>query len=241
MIEIPTTHLLYLDNAYLKEIDTQVVSVRNNLSGIEIKESIIYPGGGGQPLDVSSVNNVPIMSVTWDNSQLFYQIPPEKIKSYVKNQNVKIKLDWLFRYTVMRLHSAQHLLAAVILEKFGFKIAGNSIHPQRSHLDIETVKKFSLEEVEEIEDSVNLLIKKNLEIKHRNYSLSEIRKRTTKNRVRVEFLPNLPTYRIIEIESIDMVPCGGTHVRSTGEIGLFTINKYKSRGKSRKRFYYSVR
>ncbi len=234
------TRLLYLENAYLKEIDTQILSISKDLSGIELKETIIYPGGGGQPLDVSSIDNVPIMSVISDDLQLFYQIPPNELRKFVQDQTVRIKLDWKFRYAVMRLHSVQHILATVILDKFGFRIAGNSINPQKSHLDIETEMKFNPEEVAEIEKSVNLLIKQNLKIRHRNYSLSEIKKRLVNNRARLETLPDIPEYRVIEINSTDMVPCGGTHVKLTGEIGTFTIIKYNSRGKSRKRFYYTV-
>ncbi|NHJ02481.1 MAG: alanyl-tRNA editing protein [Candidatus Heimdallarchaeota archaeon] len=240
MIYIFKTRTLYLEDAYNKEEKTQILSINEELSGIELNESIIHPGGGGQPMDIAYINKTPILSTIESGSHLYYQIPPDELESFSINQNVKIKLDWEFRYAVMKLHSVQHILAAVILKKYGFKIAGNSIHPQKSHLDFETEKNFNQEEILEIEREVNRIIMDDIKITSENLPLIKIKKIIAVNRVRLDFLPDLNSYRVIKIGSFDMVPCGGTHIKSTGEIKAFFIIKYKSRGRRRKRFYYNI-
>ncbi len=208
---------VYLYDPYSFEIDTKVLSVIKDDSGflVRTEKTIFYPGGGGQPPDIGEIDGIRVEGIKYVNGETFYVLSkkPEKNK-------VKMKIDKMRRLNNMALHSGQHLLSAVIYEVFKAETLSFSIS-EEGYGSIEIDKKeITFEEIRKVEEMVLKKIIENLEIKSYELSQDEALKLPLRKKPKVR-----GKIRIVEIEKYDYSPCGGTHLKRTGEIGLLKIVK----------------
>jgi misacylated tRNA(Ala) deacylase len=236
------TTLLYLKDCYLKETTAKVIESNPKEKFIELDKTIFYPESGGQPSDKGSIEwngkKSSIKEVKKKEGKIIHFLEG---KVPEKETQVKLILDWNLRYKFMRMHSAQHLLSALILDKFGASTVGNQIGFEKSRMDFHPIK-FNEEMLEELEKKFNEAVEKKLNIsisfETRKQVLEEV---DEKRRVLFFRLPEtLQEIRVIEIQGIDKCPCSGTHVKNTKEIGKIKITGKENKGKERERITFEL-
>ncbi len=219
---------LYHENPYIKELDTIVKEQynENNLTYIIPEETIIYPEGGGQPSDKGYINDNEIIDIKIDNDKIAYGV-----NSNIKKNSIRMSIDFEKRYDHMQQHTGQHLLSEIIMRKFNAQTLSFSIGEKHSSIEI-GLKSLSEESIREIEKDCFNIILENRKIK--TYIIDDKDPVMDKLRKPPKVQNNI---RIIEIDDFDYSACGGTHLKSTGELGLLKIIKTdKVRGNIR--LYY---
>jgi len=230
--------MLFIKNSYLKEFEAKIIKIKDNQ--IILDKTVFYAKSGGQPGDTGILtnknnnNNLNIVDTLYDQEKNIIHITENNI-DYKIGEKIQGKINWMKRYKYMRMHSALHLLCSII----PFEVTGGQINFDKSRLDFNTQHKKI--EKEEIEYKINKLVKKNYEITYEwitNDQLDiqpelvrtmSVKPPRTKNKI-----------RLVKIGNIDLQPCGGTHVRSTNEIGEIKIGKIENKGKMNRRINLSI-
>jgi misacylated tRNA(Ala) deacylase len=238
------TELLYLNDHYLKEFDASIVATPSN-KGLILDRTAIYPRGGGQPSDHGWI------VLADDESQKFEvieaskspegvvhtlagEIPGEVLRVLV-GKKVHGSIDWDLRYKHMRHHTALHILSGVVHHRYGAKITGGQIYPDRARLDL-SLSDLSAERKSEIESEMNRIVSENHDVVIKWLSTEEAMRNTELYRLSADLLPKgQDRLRIVDIVGFDAQLDGGTHVGKTGEIGKIKISKSENKGKDNKR------
>jgi alanyl-tRNA synthetase len=228
------TERLFYRDPYLREAKARVIRVeeRGNKVGVLLDRTIFYPEGGGQPSDRGVikgngfriiVDKVHGKDEIWHEGKLEGRPPRE-------GDEVRLILDWEWRYENMRAHTGQHILSAVIKDLLGADTTGFQIFPDHSKIEIDYPGELSWGLVNEIERKTNEIVWGDVEVEVEVY---EELPEDLKARLRKALSEKVkPPIRIVKIGTVDVTPCGGTHVGSTREIGIVKVlNFYR---KSRK-------
>lgn len=229
---------LFRDDAYLRECEAKIVHV-NESGGIVLDRTIFYPTGGGQPGDsgVLLLNgmSVPIGSTIYGETKaeiVHMPTPPESIAGV--GMGVGIEIDWERRYRHMRMHSALHLLCSLIR----FPVTGGSIGAEESRLDFDIADADAVDK-DELTERLNALVAADHAVGTRWISDEELAGNPGLVRTMSVKPPTRSgRVRLVAIGpdgSIDLQPCGGTHVRSTGEIGAVAVTRIEKKGRQNRR------
>lgn len=220
------TKKLFMDNSYLTEITGNILINQriDDKYHIILDKTIFYPDGvGGQKGDIGTINDV-VIDKSYEKDGNIVHVTSEKVSGSVG----KIEIDFDNRLKIIQQHTTQHLVSQCFvrlyeIETIGFHCSDDFI---TIDLDVEYLDKNQIISVEDLSNSV---IQNNLDVK--TYYPSD------------EDLQNLPfrkgpkvkeNIRVVEIDGFDFAPCGGTHVKSTGELGLIKIiNTARQNGKTR--------
>ena len=221
---------LFYGNPYLRETTAKIESVERKGEKIRIKldRTIFYPEGGGQPSDRGiiegegfriKVEKAEGKEEIWHEGKLKGREPKE-------GEKVKLLLDWEWRYENMKQHTGQHILSAVLKKLYDSDTTGFQIFERYNKIEINFDGKLNWEHVLKAEKLTNEIIWKDLEVKVEYYD--ELPKEVAKE-LRKQLSDKIKgRLRIVKVGDIDTIPCGGTHVRSTKEVGLVkVINFYK--------------
>lgn len=218
---------LYYQNSYIKEWNTKIKKIlkKDKKIFVELFETAFYPEGGGQPSDKGRINNVKVLDVQLIDGAILHEIE-YPLEEEVKD--VKCELDWNRRMDHMQQHTGQHLLSAVIHDKFQAQTVSFHLGKEYTTIDVD-IEEFTSNDLIVLESVCNEFIINNKEIK--TYFVSE------ENLADIP-LRKIPTvkgnFRIVEIEDIDYSACAGTHVTKTGELGIIKLTKTeKHKGKTR--------
>ena len=230
------TDILCRQDPYLKTLKTQVTGLSDQ--GFETAASIFHPQGGGQPGDqglvqfddqeVSILNS--IKNETGDG--VLHQVAEGKVLPCL-GQEVTLEINWEQRHRFMRVHTALHLLCRVV----GAGVTGGAIGAEKGRLD------FDVEESpdkEALAKELNRLIQEDHPVSYEAITDAELDANPDLVRTMSVSPPRgSGTIRMVRIgtldQTIDYQPCGGTHVRSTAEIGLVSIGKIEKKGKQNRR------
>ena len=221
---------LFRNNSYLKEHDTTISEIVSD--GLVLNETIFYPEGGGQPGDEGSItiNNqtIDIIGTRYTDNKLVHLI--ENIDGFKKNEGVKLNLNWIKRYSYMKVHTCLHLLCSII----PFPVTGGSIGDGRGRLDFDLETK---PDKEEVLNKINELINKDYLIHISSITDKELDDNPDLVRTMAVKPPRgSGQIRMIRIgDDIDFQPCGGTHVSKTSEINHVKSVKIENKGKMNKR------
>jgi len=221
---------LFRNNSYLKEHDTTISEIVSD--GLVLNETIFYPEGGGQPGDEGSIkiNNqtIDIIGTRYNDNKLVHVI--ENIDGFKKNEEVKLNLNWIKRYSYMKVHTCLHLLCSII----PFPVTGGSIGDGRGRLDFDLETK---PDKEEVLNKINELINKDYLIHISSITDKELDDNPDLVRTMAVKPPRgSGQIRMIRIgDDIDFQPCGGTHVSKTSEINHVKSVKIENKGKMNKR------
>ena len=221
---------LFRNNSYLKEHDTTISEIVSD--GLVLNETIFYPEGGGQPGDEGSItiNNqtIDIIGTRYTDNKLVHVI--ENIDGFKKNEEVKLNLNWIKRYSYMKVHTCLHLLCSII----PFPVTGGSLGDGRGRLDFDLETK---PDKEEVLNKINELINKDYLIHISSITDKELDDNPDLVRTMAVKPPRgSGKIRMIRIgEQIDFQPCGGTHVSKTSEINHVKSVKIENKGKMNKR------
>ena len=203
------TELLFYKDAYLKEISATVVCVRGN--AIVLDKTIFYAESGGQPGDKGSFGPYQIIDTQKDKDGEFLHILKKGDMPSV-GETFTLSLDWDHRYKFMVEHSAQHLISATMFSLKG--IGTVAVHQGDEILTIETDSSDISDDVLlEIEDAANARIRDGLKIYQEEMSHEKAESLGMRRSIKVD-----GDVKVVFIENLDAVACGGVHVASTGEI-----------------------
>ena len=225
---------LFRDDSYLRECRARVVSV-NERGGIILDRTVFYPTGGGQEgdsgiLETESGKKIPIATtVKGTGSENVVHVPKHPTQ-LAPGEQVTACIDWERRYAHMRMHTCLHLLCALIPHS----VTGGQIGAERARLDFDP--QGGRFDKTELTERLNALIQADKPLRVRVFE----EKALDENPDLVRTLSVKPprgsgSVRMIEIENTDLQPCGGTHVKRTGEIGKVQIAKIENKGKHNRR------
>lgn len=231
----------YLIDSYQKEFETKVKSVKDE-KFVALDNTIFYPNGGGQPYDTGKI-------VRLSDNKEFKVVYTGKFGGEISHEvegtglsegdNVLCKLDWDRRYKLMRSHTASHIISGVIANETGAKITGNQIEPDKIRIDF-SLENFDREKLSEYVQKSNEIIDKNLNIKSYEMRREEVEANPEMVKLAAGLPPGIKTLRIVEIEGFDRQPDGGTHVKSTKEVGHLELLKCDNKGKNNRRIYFKL-
>ncbi len=229
------TELLFRDDAYAVSCQAKVLGVTPE-GGVILDRTIFYAQGGGQPGDVGVVvrsdgARVPVTNTVYaaDRSQVAHLVGQEAA-GFAEGEPVTLELDWERRLKRMRVHTALHLLSVVL----PYPVTGGSIGDGDGRLDFD-IPDSGLDKAE-ITDKLVDLIARDAPVTERWITDEEL----DANPGLVKTMSVKPPrgsgrVRLVEIAGIDLQPCGGTHVRRTGEIGEVLVTDIEKKGKQNRR------
>ena len=228
--------LLILEKRELteKEIEEFVKKWGGSYSSLfcyRLSESFFYPEGGGQPCDRGSIAGAKLLFVEEKDGELWQYTEAD----FPEGAKVLCKFDADFRRWQSENHSAEHIFSGLVSKRFSYKNSGFHMEcfGENPHMTVDFDGEFSEKELEELEQGVNAVIRKNLPIREIYLEGEEDRSLERKDGS-ISFRQKKALegdIRIIEIPEVDSCACCGTHVSFTGEIGVFTILSYEKHRK----------
>jgi misacylated tRNA(Ala) deacylase len=228
------TELLFRDDAYLPDAEATVVAI-NDRRGIILDRTVFYATGGGQPGDIGTLEraggSVAIATTVYgDTKNDIVHVPGDGEALPEPGEKLKAVLDWDRRYRHMRIHTGLHLLSVVL----PFPVTGGSIGADEGRLDFDIDGEVPPKD--EIEAKLNALVAGNHAVTSEWITDDELLASPgLVKTMKVKPPMGSGRVRLVRIGDIDLQPCGGTHVRATGEIGRLVIGKIENKGKQNRR------
>lgn len=193
---------VFWENPYQKSLTTKVAKVNGN--EILFEATIVYSFAGGQESDKALINNtIPVINSRMEGNLIYYTLPEGHGLS--QNDEILMTIDWPRRNRLMRLHFAAELILEIVTQNFHLEKVGAHISETKSRIDFKSDENISIH-FDFILSQYNEIIKKDLPIQ-KDYSDIENQRRFWK------------------IEGFAQVPCGGTHVNSTAEVGFVKLKR----------------
>ena len=223
--------MLFIEEPYLKEFNAKILNI--NLNQITLDQTAFYARSGGQPGDVGQLtingNTINIIDTIKDQENNIIHIAENNIELAI-GEKIQGKINWDKRYKHMRMHTALHLLCSVI----PLDVTGGQIGYEKSRLDF-NAQDYKIEK-EEIEYKINSLLKEDHEISYQWITNDDLEQQPELVRTMSVQPPKINgKIRLVKISNVDLQPCGGTHVKSTAEIGEIKIGKIENKGKMNRR------
>jgi alanyl-tRNA synthetase len=206
------TERLYYTDAYLRAFDATVTGRADGGRRVYLDRTAFYPTSGGQPCDTGRLGGVAVVDVVDEGGRIAHLLA-----SPVEGDRLEGEVDWPRRFDHMQQHTGQHLLSAVIAERFGHSTVSVHFGREISTLDLDTGG-LSHDQVVEAEARANVAVAENRPVRvsfEDAASAEGLRKPSDRE----------GALRIVTIDGLDRSACGGTHVRATGEIGPIAIRK----------------
>lgn len=215
------TDKLFYSDPYLAEWKAEIkeVSEKNGRILAVLNETAFYPEGGGQPCDRGYVGETKVLEVFEDTGTIYHVL-----SAVPDGREVVCRLDFKRRFDHMQQHSGEHLLSAVFFNLYKLHNMGFHLGEDCVSIDMST-DMIPSSMLREVEDAANEHIYRNLKVKTYFADKAEALKLPLRKQPKVD-----EDIRIVEIDGIDYSPCCGTHLATTGEIGLVKIvktEKYK--------------
>ncbi|QFU16696.1 alanyl-tRNA editing protein [Microvirga thermotolerans] len=234
------TELLFRDDAYARTCEAKVVGVTPE-GGVILDRTVCYAQGGGQPGDMGHLRHagtdLPIANTVYapDRTKVVHLVGAEAAARLSPGDPVEVVLDWERRFRRMRVHTALHLLSVVL----PYPVTGGAIGDGDGRLDFD-IPDAGLDKAD-LTDRMNALIARDAAVTERWITDEEL----DANPGLVKTMSVKPPrgtgrVRLVAIEGIDLQPCGGTHVRRTGEIGTVAITDIEKKGKQNRRVRLSL-
>lgn len=197
-----------------------------------LSESFFYPEGGGQPCDRGRIAGAELLFVEENEGELWHYLEVD----LPEGEKVLCKFDADFRRWQSENHSAEHIFSGLVTGRFPYKNSGFHMEcfGENPHMTVDFDGEFSEKELEELEQGVNAVIRKNLPIREIYLEGKEENTSSERKDGNISFRQKKALegdIRIIEISEVDSCACCGTHLSFTGEIGVFTILSYEKHRK----------
>src|SRR5499433_792981 len=232
-----STDCLFRDDSYLKECSATVVGV-TDAGGIVLDRTVFYAASGGQPADrgvLTTATGDAILiagaSFTDPGKTEIAQLPTATTGLNLKvGEPVHAVIDWELRYARMRMHTALHLLSAVL----PYPVTGGAVGDTKGRLDFD-IPEAGLDK-DEITRKLAAMIAAGAEVRSRWITDAELEAAPGLVKT-MSVKPPIGTgrVRLIEIVGYDLQPCGGTHVHRTNEIGGVRVTQIEKKGKQNRR------
>ncbi len=226
------TITLYREDGYLNSTQAVITAVTED--GFTVDQTVFYAMGGGQPGDTGYLihpvgGELPIIDTIKRDEQHLHLASAVTLAALNTGDTVTLTLDWDRRHQLMRMHSCMHMLCALIPAP----VTGGSIQPDRGRLDFDltdTVDK------EKLTLALNALIQADHRMTTQWITDDELDAQPELVRTMSAKPPRgTGKVRLVNFEGIDLQPCGGTHVKSTAEIGRVRVSKVEKKGRQNRR------
>ena len=230
------TECLFRDDSYLQKCTACVVAVTEQ-GGIVLDRTVFYATSGGQPGDTGVLSTadgktVPIANAVYTDAAKseIAHVPAAGAPALSVGDAVSVAIDWDRRHARMRMHTALHLLSAVL----PYAVTGGSVGEAESRLDFD-IPEAGLDK-DAITAKVNEMIASGAAVSDRWISDAELEANPGLVKT-MSVKPPMGTgrVRLIEIAGLDLQPCGGTHVRNVAEIGPVRVTQIEKKGKQNRR------
>ncbi|MBI2084065.1 MAG: alanyl-tRNA editing protein [Candidatus Aenigmarchaeota archaeon] len=232
------TERLYWQDSYMKEFTASIVSVEDIM--VELDKTCFFPTGGGEPNDLGKLllngDEFSVLDVSKSGDKILHRVDKEGLKA---GDSIKGVIDWERRYRLMKMHTASHLLAAIINKETGALISGGNLDLEKSRIDF-NLEEFDKEKFISYINKANDLINQDAAVKPYFMKREEAMKIPGIIKLLEALPPNVDTLRIVEIEGIDIQADGGNHVRQLSEIDKIEIVKLENKGKNNRRLYFTL-
>lgn len=229
-----TTELVFRTDAYARSCESRIVAADER--GIRLDRTVFYPMGGGQPGDIGVLRLADggvisiVDTVKGDEPDEVIHRPTDGTVPPPAGTVVTAEIDWERRHRLMRMHTCLHLLCAVV----SGDVTGGQVGDGKGRLD------FNLPDTRLDKDAItaelNRLIREDHPVRPRWISDEELAAQPELVRtMSVKPPTGHGRVRLLDIEGVDLQPCGGTHVARTGEIGPVVVTKIENKGKQNRR------
>ena len=233
--------LIFREDAYAKSCTATVSSVDER--GIRLDRTVFYPNGGGQPGDTGvlrfaggAVRIADTVKGDGGPDDVIH-VPEAGAALPAPGTAVEAEIDWDRRHRHMRMHTVLHLVCAVLP---GASITGAQVGAERSRVDF-NVPTESLDK-QAIADAINRLIAADKPVVPRWITDEELDAQPDLVRTLTVTPPRgYGRVRLVDIEGVDLQPCGGTHVARLGEIGTIEVVKVENKGKQNRRVVVALK
>ena len=223
---------LFERNAYLNEFKAKIIKIIKEDNYIELNQTAFYAKSGGQPGDKGEIeregSKIQVLETIKENNKIIHIV--DDLKDLEENCDIIGKINWDLRYKHMRMHTALHLLCSVV----PLGVTGGQIGYEKSRLDFNDPDK--LINKEELEEKINLLVEDNYAVTTEVIESNILEEKPELVRTMSVKPPQVDgKIRLVRIGEVDLQPCGGTHVKSTTEIGEIQIGKIENKGNMNRR------
>jgi len=214
---------LYWENPYFKKVKANILSIDTYEKDptkyvITLDKTIFYPEGGGQPSDQGKIDDAKVLYV-YEQDNIIYHVVDKVPK---KKDDVFCTLDWNRRFDFMQQHLGQHILTYAFINLYKANTIGFHLGDEIVTIDIDK-STLNDKDMETVEIYANEIIYKNLEVKSLFPTKEELANMPLVKKPSVD-----EDIRIIEIDGLDYTPCGGTHPKYTGSVGIIKIRKWEN-------------
>lgn len=222
------THCLFHDDAYITQFEARMLDwdAQEHIVEVILDQTAFYATSGGQPYDIGTLNGIEVLDVIWRGVDVVHVLP-RKYEDEIKQwELVEGKIDWNRRFDHMQHHTGQHILSRSFLE-VNPEAETVSFHLTESNVHIDVaVPEIRETELTRIQELANKVIFEDIEIKTYFTSKEEaVQKKLRKDPKEIDRV------RIVEMGEFDIDPCGGTHCKRSGEVGLILIEDVKKAGR----------
>jgi misacylated tRNA(Ala) deacylase len=236
---MPATEQLFAEDAYLRDCTARVIAVTEK--GVVLDRTVMYARSGGQPGDAGTLRwdggeATVAEAIKGEEGAILHGLAPGSAAPPV-GAEVQVAIDWARRHRHMRMHTTMHLLCSVLP---GIYATGNQIGVDKSRLDFDLPEPPAKEWFTE---KLNALVAADHPVGFSWITEAELEANPTLVRtLSVQPPKGAGRVRLVRIgpeaAPVDLQPCGGTHVRSTGEIGRVEVTKLESKGRQNRRIHF---
>jgi len=211
--ETVALYLKSIEDCYLKELPVNIISIEED--GYVLDKTIMHYEGGGQPGDRGQLligdNEVQIFNVIKRKNRIVHLA-----KEIVEGKEGILRLDWERRYEIMKMHTLQHAISALLYDKHGIRTIKSEVYKGYGEIFLD-------KEIYNLEDDFYRINEMARDVKRYSIQKENLNASLLK-RCNLERLPkSLTKVSIVEIDGIDKCACAGTHVKNTSEIGKYWL------------------
>ncbi|MCS5710026.1 alanyl-tRNA editing protein [Candidatus Berkiella aquae] len=192
---------VFWDNPYQQELHTTITAVKGNQ--LLLAQTIVYSFSGGQESDKATINGLPIIDSKKEGLLIYYTMPDGH--GLKEGDEVVVMIDWVRRLKLMRLHFAAELVLEIVTKRYQLEKVGAHISESKARIDFKSTQNIKTY-FDEILSDYNAIIERDLPIQ-------------------TGFSDETNQRRFWKIDGFAQVPCGGTHVKSTAEVGLVKLKR----------------
>ena len=228
-----------MTDSYLKEFQAKVESVKDD-KYVVLNESAFYPQGGGQPFDtgvlVCNGEEYPVVFAGKFDGKISHEVSKPGLKI---GDIVDCKIDWDRRYRLMRMHTAAHIIDAILYNESGALCTGNQLGLDKSRIDF-SLDVLDRDKIQQYIGMANEWVRKAVDLKIYFLPREEALKIPGVVKLAAVMPPEVKELRIVEIPGIDLQADGGTQVKNTSEIGNISLVSVENKGKNNRRMYFTL-
>ena len=228
------TEEVFRQDAYSRSCTARITAV--DKAGVRLDRTVFYPLGGGQPGDSGALvrdDGAAIRIVDTRKGEVageIVHVPDAPVDPGLAGSEVTARIDWERRHRLMRMHTCLHLLCSLVAAP----VTGGSVRDGSGRLDFDLPE--STLDKQDLTERLNRLVAGDHAVTPRWITEEELDANPSLVRTMSVAPPRgQGRVRVLDIEGVDLQPCGGTHVASSGEVGRVRVTKIEKKGRQNRR------